>query len=79
MSKEFTTPLSRALFAFGREANRLDAELCALPVEQTTEDGRAMDAANTELRMYLSLIAKRAEGMASRLNVAGRSKRKKAA
>jgi hypothetical protein len=75
MTAETMTPLSKALFSFAREADRLNTELRTLPMpEKLTEDNRALIAANSELRDYLSLIARRAENVASRLNVAAEQK-----
>jgi hypothetical protein len=75
MTSETMTPLSKSLFSFAREADRLNTELRThVMPEKLTDDDRALIAANSELRDYLSLIARRAEGVASRLNVAAEHK-----
>lgn len=71
---ERMTPLSRDLFRFEREADRLNAELRKL----TTLEGADLQAAS-ELRQYLSLIARRSANVASRLSVAAEQKGKEAA
>lgn len=62
------TTLSRSLFQFEREADRLNAELQNLSTE--SPDIKAI----FELRGYLSVIARKAALVASCLNVAAGTK-----
>lgn len=66
-----TRDLQRKLFSFARAADHLNTELRTLPMpESLTDDDRALIAANAELRGYLSVIARKAEGVAAALEVA---------
>lgn len=70
---ETMTTLSRELFRFEREADRLNAELRKLST------GSPDTKAIFELQTYLSLIARKAAYVASCLNVAAEQKMKGAA
>jgi hypothetical protein len=71
--KETMTAVSKSLFSFAHEADRLNAELAKQPTE--SPDIKAI----FELQAYLRLISRKAEYVASCLNVAAEQKAKPAA
>lgn len=73
--KETMNPLSKKLFDFARAADEINAELNKLctPAKLTEED-RSLIAAQRDLQPFLSLMARKAERLASCLNVAEQEK-----
>lgn len=65
------TDLQKKLFEFARTADHLNAELrkVPMPVGPTTDGERSLIVANHELQPYLSQIARKAENLASCLEV----------
>jgi hypothetical protein len=75
---EKLTPLQKKLFNFARTADQLNTELRTHRYANATEDERALIAASSELRSYFSIMARKAEGVASRLGVVARKPEKTA-
>lgn len=68
--------LPSQLFDFARTADHINAALRNLSCDNLTDDDRSLIAASDELRPYLSIMARKAERVASCLRVVAEQKEK---